>query len=299
MGKHVGKLGKISAYSSDTGEARFYVVDLVPTGYVVIAADDELEPIIAFSSTGQFVAQPGNPLFDLLQKDTENRMQHLRAASAANHAASLSPARGKAKWSLLAAASAVQTAAAISAGTTSGTALPVATPNDVRVDPLIQSQWDQSTISNGTSQIAVYNYYTPPNAPGNPNNYVAGCVATALAQIMRYHQWPVTGVGMGSFNIWVDGVSQQAALRGGDGAGGSYDWADMVLVPDSNITTTQCQAIGALLYDAGVANNMSYSDGGSSASLQTAAVKNVFHYANAVNSPSGDSLSRHHFSHQN
>jgi hypothetical protein len=105
---------------------------------------------------------------------------------------------------------------------------------------------------------------------------------------MRYHQWPVAGVGTGSFTIGVDGVSQQAALRGGDGAGGPYDWADMVLVPGSNITTTQCQAIGALLYDAGVANNMAYTDTslGSAASLQTAVIKNVFHYANGVNSGS-------------
>ena len=85
MGKGAGKLGKTSAYANPAGEARFYVVDLAPTGFVVVAADDELEPIIAFSPTGQFGAEPGNPLFALLQKDTEGRTRQLHAESAANH----------------------------------------------------------------------------------------------------------------------------------------------------------------------------------------------------------------------
>ena len=287
MKRHVGGFGKIGAYSNAAGEAGFYVVDLVPTGYVVIAADDELEPIIAFSHDDQFVPQPGNPLFDILQKDTERRMRPFRGGSAATGKVPPTRATKRAKWDRLAAPSAAPAAASVPTESLPESGAPVATLSDVRVDPLIQSRWKQSTVWNGSSSVAVFNYYTPPHTPGDPTNDVAGCVATAWAQIMRYHQWPSTGVGTSSFTISVDGVSQQRALRGGDGAGGPYDWANMALVPGRTITATQCQAIGALLHDAGVANNMSYAPGGSGAYLHTSAIKSVFHFANGVTSSSG------------
>ena len=280
MGKTAGICGKTRVGTNANGETRFYVVDLIPTGYVVVAADDELEPIIAFSHDGQLVMQAGDPLFDVLRQDTEGRTRRLHAASASTRTASVA----KGKWKLLAASSPKPAAAGnptSAAAEAAGT-----TPDDVRVDPLVQSQWSQSTV--GT--FAVYNYYTPPNAPGDPNNYPSGCVPTAWAQIMRYHQWPAAGVGTNSFTIQVNSVFQQASLRGGNGAGGPYDWADMVLVPDSNITTTQCQAIGALLYDAGVANSADYSASETGAGLSTAVIKNVFNYAAAITSVANGTL---------
>ncbi|MFA5265414.1 MAG: C10 family peptidase [Opitutaceae bacterium] len=283
MERLAGKYGKISTYSNAVGEARFYVVDLEPTGYVVIAADDEVEAVIAFSHDDKFVAKTGYPLFDFLQRDTEGRIQSLHTASIMSQAVSPARVRIKAKWELLS-SPAVQAASVAAAKTTPRIARDVASANDVRVDPLIQSKWDQGSIYQGTSELAVYNYYTPPYASGNPGNYPAGCTATALAQIMRYHQWPVVGVGTRSFNITVDGVLQPRALRGGDGAGGPYDWANMVLFPDSGLTSLQCQAIGALLVDVGVANYMDYMSDGSGGLLRGILIKNVFHYANAVTS---------------
>ena len=275
MGRHAGKSGKTTTYSNANGEARFHVVDLEPTGYVVIAADDELETVLAFSHEDKFDAQPGSPLFDLLQRDTEGRMRQLHA-EAASPSSSRIHTRGKAKWELL-------KASAVSAPMESNVAADapgITTLDDIRVDPMIQSRWNQTTIWNGSSSVAVYNYYTPPNAPGDPNNYPTGCSATAWAQIMCYHQWPVTGVGNASFAITVDGIAQQRALRGGNGAGGPYDWANMVLIPGAGITLLQRQAIGALLHDAGVANNIDYAAAGSGALLTSAKIKNVFHYAN-------------------
>ena len=70
-------------------------------------------------------------------------------------------------------------------------------------------------------------------------------------------------------------------LRGGDGAGGPYDWADMVLDPDSGVTLKQSQAIGALAADAGVVNNMNYTGDGSAAFLYSSVIRTVFKYANA------------------
>ncbi len=280
-----GKPGKVSAYANALGEVRFYVVSLEPTGYVVIAADDEVEPILAFSPVDRFVAQPGHPLYELLQKDTDARTRQLRTRPIGRLALSPLPAREKAKWERLGAAvprPAMADGTVNPGGAEPTLAADVTTLDDVRVDPLTHSRWNQDTLWNGTTNIALYNWFTPPGPEGSAGNYPAGCVATAWAQLLRFHQWPQVGVGRRGFTITVNGVSQSVSLRGGDGAGGPYNWADMVLDPGADITVPQCQAIGALLKDVGVANNMSYTRSSSAAYVSTDWLTEYFHYANAV-----------------
>jgi hypothetical protein len=151
--------------------------------------------------------------------------------------------------------------------------LPSADIDDIRVSPLIASKWSQGAEAGAYC----YNYYTP-------EHYVSGCVATAMAQLMRYYQYPQTGVGTTQFEIKVGGVTKTANLRGGDGAGGVYDWSNMMLDPDYSITEQKRKAIGALLYDAGVSVNMSYKSGGSAASVQRSSAQliSTFKYGNSV-----------------
>jgi hypothetical protein len=155
--------------------------------------------------------------------------------------------------------------------------------SDVRVSPLVQSYWNQSTERGANC----YNYYTP-------NNYVDGCVATALAQLMRYWQYPTAGIGRVSKTVYVNGSGQTATTRGGDGSGGAYNWSAMPLSPSTaTYNLAQWQMIGALCYDAGVSVNMQYASGGSGAYMYlcAGALTGVFQYANAkyVNYP-GDIL---------
>ncbi|HEX4086961.1 MAG TPA: C10 family peptidase [Chthoniobacteraceae bacterium] len=255
------------------GETTAYAVDLAPKGYVIVAADDSVEPIIAFSTTDTFQAAPANPLYDMVRGDLQRRLARARGGQT----------QGAAKWrmlrnvayapKLLTAQEAVLTAGGPKASSVS----------DVRVAPLTKSAWNQTT----TYGLPVFNYYTPPYGAGNTNNYYAGCVATMLAQLMRFHQWPQDAVGTSSFQITVNGNNEQKALRGGDGNGGSYNWSNMPLVPGSSTTTVQEQAIGSLLVDAGVASNMDYESDGSGAYLSANVLTNTFHYANAAYSEAG------------
>ena len=96
-----------------------------------------------------------------------------------------------------------------------------------------------------------YNYYTP-------YNYLAGCIATSLAQILRHYSLPSGPVGRTRFDIWVNYNKTYRWLIGGDGSGGAYDWSNMVLDPDGSTPDLQRQAIGALTHDAGVAVHTSY-----------------------------------------
>jgi hypothetical protein len=159
--------------------------------------------------------------------------------------------------------------------------------SDVRVAPLVQSEWGQRgtwvLVNTSVVRLPTYNYYTPGNPPDVPH-YRTGCVATAMAQLMRYHEHPTAGVGTPTFDIIVDGIDQTASLRGGDGLGGPYLWGEMIVVPDIRITEAQRQAIGALCYDAGVSIGTYYTEFGSYSGTDEAsdALTDTFGYGNAV-----------------
>ena len=254
----------VATFKDSTGSDLYYVVYLKPAGFIILPADDRIEPIVAFSSEGQYVDSDDNPLGALVRKDLPGRMAHVRKQDSTKDAAATTGSQQQdtvqRKWDTLLTAQ-----ADLEYGLSS--------ISDVRVAPLVQSKWSQSTV-NGSN---CYNYYTP-------NNYVTGCVATALSQLMRFHQSPTTSVGTATYTITVDDVSRSEALMGGDGAGGPYDWASMTLVPASGVTTAQCQAIGRLMHDAGAAVNMDYTaDSSGTDTLKSAtALKSTFGYSNAV-----------------
>ena len=263
---HIGKTnGKVQTYRDAAGTALYHVVSLLPAGFAIVSADDLVEPIIAFSSEGTFDPSDSNPLGALVSRDLPGRIARVRAnaaPAALEMSAALTPDESTAqqKWQRL-----QSSGAAVAYG--------AATLSDVRVAPLLQSKWDQSTVNGNVC----YNYYTP-------NNYVSGCVATALSQLMRFYQLPTFSVGTPSFTIYVDSVSRSEPLMGGDGTGGPYNWTQMPLVPDGTTTDTQRQAIGRLLHDAGATVNMQYAASGSGAdTFMTAnALKGTFGYGNAV-----------------
>ncbi len=264
---------RMETFSDANGSPLYHIAYLEPEGFVIVAADDLVEPIIGFVPGGQFDPSAGNPLGALVSSDLPGRIAKARSARMA--LALGQPTQTK--WSRL---------ISIGQGTAPGD-LGIASVSDVRVAPFVKSLWNQTTAG-GT---ACYNYYLPPAAAGTATNYPSGCVATAMAQLMRFWQYPKTGVGTASFSIAVDDVSQSRNLRGGDGAGGVYNWSSMSLTNNSATTPTQRQAIGALCHDAGVAVNMDYTSSGSAADTLQAktAFRTTFKYTNAIKGYNGGS----------
>jgi hypothetical protein len=262
------QVNRVETFNDAQGAPLYHVVYLNPDGFVIVAADDLVEPVIAFASSGRFDPSTNNPLGALVSRDLPGRIVGARGAQAAVVEGAHLTARNK--WNRL--ESIEQAASGVETG--------ISSVSDVRVSPLTQTTWDQTTAGGN----ACYNYYTPPNSEGSTANYYCGCVATAMSQLMRFWQYPINGVGTTSFTITVGGVSQSRSLRGGDGAGGAYVWANMVLSPGSSTTLAQRQAIGALCADAGVSVNMDYESGGSGTDtlLAKTAFVSTFGYANAI-----------------
>jgi hypothetical protein len=284
MGSQLGgEVESVETFSDAGGEPVYYVIYLRPNGFVIVPADDEVEPVICFASAGSYDPSQSNPLGALVSRDLPGRVNAARAVDkkmrlrqvpqglteqemAIRHSA----AEAFGKWTRLLSVADTCSVMATSLGVVS----------DVRVAPLLLSKWSQTTVCSN----ACYNYYTPPFSDGNSNNYPCGCVATAMAQYMRFWQYPTAGVGTGCFTIYVNGSPETKCLRGGDGSGGPYSWAYMVLVPVCGITLTQRRAIGALTYDAGVAVHMDYASDGSGAYMDDAdaAMVDTFGYSNSI-----------------
>jgi|GEM_PF-2602782 len=268
---------------SEAFEPMYYVVYLSGGGFVIVPADTSVEPIIAFTTGGVFDPSADNPLGALVNMDVPARVKAARSAPAQPPAegnlrrvrAFAARQRARQKWNRLQ----VNTfpkghSLKTDAGLYDIEATAQATSiSEVVVAPLVESRWSQGSVCGNY----VYNYYTP-------DHIICGCVATAMAQVMRRHSYPDFGVGTGGFNIYVEGTKQTAYLRGGDGSGGPYDWSLMSYDVDCGTSLSSRRAIGAICYDAGVSVGMSYSTGGSGATLNAAkeAMTGTFGYSRAV-----------------
>jgi len=276
--------GKVTTYNDDDGAPLYHVVSLDPNGFVIVAADDLVEPVVAFSSSGNFDPSPDTPLGAMVSKDLPNRMSKVkglvRGKAQGVHLAARS------KWDQLAANAGAATRQVAGGDIAAMSASASNAVSDLRVAPLTQTTWDQSLSP------ACYNYYTPPYAAGSVTNYVCGCVATAMAQLMKYWQYPLTAVNKTTAytitytdpNTGSTITVPSTHLRGGSGTSGAYNWSLLITNPASGSTLAQRQEIGALCVDAGTSVKMSYAPSGSGASLgySPSPLKSAFYYSNAI-----------------
>lgn len=103
-------------------------------------------------------------------------------------------------------------------------------------------------------------------------NALTGCVPTAFAIIMRYHEWPQVGTGT---------LYNRQAPTYVEITDRTYDYSKMPLVYDSNWTEEQKNEVAKLMSHLGHAFGVSYGTGETSVSMgnsQTEATKKYFNY---------------------
>lgn len=295
------QVGDVETFTNDDGEPVYYIVYLQPAGFVIVSADDLIEPIIGFADDGFFDPSVENPLGALVTNDLNGRIASVKSTFGLQALTKAAPLfETQKKWRLF-----------ISLAENTGGLLNAtgkSSISDIRVDALVQSRWNQG----GAGGKACYNYYTPRIVDnqvlwdeGNINNYPCGCIATAMAQLIRYHKYPdrveaaandpclvkVGAIENGKFEPLAEVAVE---MLGGTGENGAYEWDRMALRPNGGTDVNECRAIGALCYDAGISVNMEYSQTASAASLYKAckALVKTFQYENAVcgYSRSGDDL---------
>ena len=291
LGSDLGRrIVSVETITDDLGKPVYYVVSLQPSGFVIVSADDLVEPIIAFSGSGTYDPSSGSPLKSLLTEDLKARHASVRNTYAPLTVASqVSVSETQKKWDYL-----IGLAGVSDGGYTLMAIAPILDDNlsDIRVAPLAQSKWGQWNYYDSNDQPrACYNYCTPrlvnnkaSFVEGDVKNYPVGCVAVAVAQFVLSQRYPQHAIGPKEFTILIEGQEGVCSLHGGDGPDGAYNWEDMVAEPNDSTTDKQFRAIGALCYDAAIAVDTEFGPEGSGASLDNAVkgLLETFEYDNAV-----------------
>lgn len=244
-GRHLGaRLGSEPAAVDESGG--LYSVRMRGGGTVFLTTDDDRGPVVAFTSADVDITAlaAGSPMRALFARDAVLR----RGTSAA-------PAR----WSRLLPEEPTA-AAGITFAASTLAAVPLTAPGDVRVPALVKTRWDQKT---DRSWNRCFNLYTP-------GNCYCGCVATAMAQVMRHHRWPDGAHPVASAEVECFRYNAKTAVTESLPLvlqGGTYDWDAMPSDADGDRISTDAQraAIGRLVSDAGISVAMVYGDNGSAA----------------------------------
>ena len=118
----------------------------------------------------------------------------------------------------------------------------------VSVSPLLGSIcWDQDAPYNNACPLY------------QQERCVTGCVATAMAMILKYHEYPVKGKGTHSY------TASNGIKCSFDYGNATFDWDNMLPQYSGDYTAEQADAVAQLMLACGVAVDMEYSPSASGA----------------------------------
>ncbi len=117
------------------------------------------------------------------------------------------------------------------------------------VSPMLTTHWSQDGGENSMLPF-VNNEHT--------KRAVAGCGATALAQVLNYWKYPIHGLGE-NYYYWHE-INEMAQYLYANFQDTHYDWGNMIPIYKNNDSVTQRQkdAVGTLMLQIGVALEMKY-----------------------------------------
>lgn len=229
-------------------------------GFVVMAADNCVQPILGYSKTGTFSVEemPDNIRFWLQGYSDQIQAAIDRKAVPSSDVL--------AQWK----------------GLANGNA--GAVKSDIVVDALIQTTWDQGAPYNNLCPLAL-------NGNGQYEHCVTGCVATAMAQVIKFWNHPAVGLSWNSYYPNNGNPTYYGTVLGLQEVyfyNTHYDWNHMPNAPTTSSPAVEQNAVATLMYHCGVAVNMMYdisSVGGSGAYSNDVpnALKNYFNFSNSVN----------------
>ena len=232
---------KATAQEYGTDGNLYYVISFPQGGWVIISGDDVAYPIIAFSPTGTYSEQ-NRPI--QFQEWMENVKEDIAFAIKAKHTPLQKTTATWKHFNVSTDSFAPQKLSSI-AEESSVSAM---------ARPLLSTKWGQGKY---------YNQYCPTDtsAPSGYDGHVpVGCVAVAMAQVMKYHNYPTTGSGSHSY------VQQPYGTLSANFGATTYHWNSM---PNSLIRYNS--DVATLMYHAGVSVNMDYAPDGSGAYMDDAA----------------------------
>ncbi len=197
----------------------YYVINMSPRGWVIVSADDVAEPVLGYN-TSSSIDRNNIPLGmrDMLGAYT-------REISAIKVAPNVI---ANTRWQRMESPIKLRGASRADDGSN-------------RIEPLIQTQYDQSSP---------FNYYCPKNGSGQA---VVGCVAVAMSQAMSVQRYPAQP--KGSINYSSPNFGRITAELDAER---EYNWDNII-----NGNSDKYREAARLLYHAGISVSMDYGIEGS------------------------------------
>lgn len=178
----------IVADNYNSSLVNFYIANISDGGFIIIAGDDAVTPILGYSFENNFDNTNLPPQFEALLESYRNEMEDLFTNSSITISTDVTNEWAKYE----------------STQFTSTTELEA-------VAPLLTSNWAQGCN---------YNTYCPSDASGPCSHALVGCVAVAMGQVMYYHKYPQTGEGSHSYTCDYGTLSA-------DFGSTTYQWSGM------------------------------------------------------------------------
>ncbi|OQX23955.1 MAG: hypothetical protein BWK80_23280 [Desulfobacteraceae bacterium IS3] len=234
----------------------YYIFNFNSNGWAIISGDDVAYPVIAYSETGAYTNTTLPPAFE---EWMNNISQQVSSSSNKTLRSSDNP-KAKVAWDRLSVAP--------------ENFVPQKDRRENSVEPLLGNlQWNQSEY---------YNALSPADSlgRGSDGHAYAGCVATAMAQVMKYHRYPERGTGSYSYDDLSNKDSDGSTIpysaygrQSADFGSATYNWSTM---PDS--LSSYNNDVATLLYHVGVSVNMNYGPKGSGANVDYNAKNALINY---------------------
>lgn len=243
--KKGGSLRLAHSMQRRNGEAALYVFNNGNgNGYVVLSADDKVTPVLGYAETGSFDVSNIPPQLQWWLDEYSGQIT-LMSENEGNEDISGAPGEGEPGAD----------------GDAGGEARKA-------VSPILKTKWNQGMP---------FNNLCPEYALGTNYRCATGCVATAMAQVMKHYSYPLKATGEVSVTSPLGGTLTM------DLSAEPFDWAKMKDVYNAGeYTKEEGNAVALLMKACGYSVDMNYgpSSGASSFAAAVALVNNFGYNSN-------------------
>jgi hypothetical protein len=217
-----GDLNLVYTGKLENGSAGYYAFTMsAGTGFIIISADNATHPLIGYSLENSFAVPETNSNLGYWLQKRIHELEYIQS-----HHIVATPAIRE-EWEQ-----------AVNSGSSKRTSAS-------SVAPLVHTTWNQSPHYNSMC----------------PSLSITGCVATAMAQIMKYWEYPATGTGSSSYcDCIANGKKNNYGILSANYGATTYNWTSMPL----HVSSPNAD-VALLMYHCGVSVEMDYDPNGSGA----------------------------------
>lgn len=212
-------------------------------GFVIISADKRITPVLGYSFTGEFTQNDQPPAYKEWMNNYRDQITYIIRNDIKPEESTVR------RWK-----------------TYSNTFESKSANGLAEVLPLVTTTWSQGCF---------YNNSCPEDSTGSCNRAIAGCTAIAMAQIMKYWNYPaannpIPGYQSHHYN-WISAEDKT-----------NYNWSNMSSSLSSYSSEAEKNAVSKIVYHCGVSVQMDYGPKSSGAASPASTWVKYFKYSPAV-----------------